>query len=450
MATIGVRWQNFRSFVDTGKIDLEPITVLIGSNSSGKTSLHAPLLLLKQTLGARDASIGLVTRGRLFNAGGYRDLIHRHNAARSLGFWLQFDHPDPSESRGQRHEEPPGAAEMMFEQEKATGEIRLNTYAVRDKFRRLMFRRSLAASGRFDIRGMGVGKGRVASAIRRERPVHFMFTGVNVFSELIEEPRGEGEGFEIPTPAMRYLTSAGYSADRLERLLNQISYIGPLRERPRRWYGLSEEMPESVGTRGQFAPEILFRSQENEVTEAIVRWLGRFEAASSLSFSPLEEGTFSMNLKPKGTAFEVSVADTGFGVSQVLPLIVQGFTAAPASLVIAEQPEIHLNPRFQALLANLFSEIAGRGVTMLVETHSEHLLLRLRTLIAAGDVAARDVALYYVEKTGGRSHARRVPIDERGHIDPEQWPAGFFSEGLDDAVALARLQREGVSSENAQ
>src|SRR4051812_22660536 len=85
-----IHWRNFRSFRDTGELTLKPLTIVIGSNSSGKTSLHLPLLLMKQTLDARDGSIGLVTRGHLANVGAYPDFIHGHNTDRQLELMLGF------------------------------------------------------------------------------------------------------------------------------------------------------------------------------------------------------------------------------------------------------------------------------------------------------------------------------------------------------------------------
>jgi len=103
-----------------------------------------------------------------------------------------------------------------------------------------------------------------------------------------------------------------------------------------------------------------------------------------------------------------------------------------------EQPEIHLNPRLQTQLANLFAALARRGQTVLVETHSEHLVSRLRTLISERTLRPEQVALYYVEKDKGRSTVRSIPISPDGHIEPEQWPKGFFEEALGEALRLAR------------
>jgi predicted ATPase len=77
---------------------------------------------------------------------------------------------------------------------------------------------------------------------------------------------------------------------------------------------------------------------------------------------------------------------------------------------------------------------------VLVETHSEHLVMRIRRLIAEGKVNAGDVALYFVERDMYLSTVREVPIDRNGHIDQEDWPKGFFGESLSESLALAAAQ----------
>ena len=81
-----------------------------------------------------------------------------------------------------------------------------------------------------------------------------------------------------------------------------------------------------------------------------------------------------------------------------------------------------------------------------METHSEHLLLRLRRLVAEGQFSPDDVAILYVEKDGATSRVQDVPVDSLGHIEPSRWPAGFFNEGLSESLALAQAQSTRLGS----
>jgi len=129
---------------------------------------------------------------------------------------------------------------------------------------------------------------------------------------------------------------------------------------------------------------------------------------------------------------------------------VQGLAASEGTLLIAEQPEIHLNPRLQSVLAEFFAEIMNRRVNLLVETHSEHLLLSVRRLVAEERLKAEDVAIYYVENMDGVSKIREVPVQANGHVSASDWPKGFFEDSLRESFALANAQaqkKRGASAE---
>jgi len=136
----------------------------------------------------------------------------------------------------------------------------------------------------------------------------------------------------------------------------------------------------------------------------------------------------------------VSHRDVGIGVSQVLPVLVSAY-AATNQLIAIEQPEIHVHPKLQAELGDVFIESAlgDRKNTFLIETHSEHLLLRIMKRMrqtfehelpkAALPVGAADVMVVYVEPDGPRSIVREMPLNDRGEL-VKAWPGGFFEEGL--------------------
>jgi hypothetical protein len=152
------------------------------------------------------------------------------------------------------------------------------------------------------------------------------------------------------------------------------------------------------------------------------------------------EGDDDLVLVDMRTKTTVSHRDVGIGISQVLPVLVEAY-GNKNRLVAIEQPEIHLHPRLQAELGDVFIESAlgERKNTFLLETHSEHLLLRvMRRMretaegkVAEGQRAVRpeDVMVLYVEPDGTRSIVRQMPLNERGEL-VKAWPGGFFEEGL--------------------
>jgi predicted ATPase len=144
------------------------------------------------------------------------------------------------------------------------------------------------------------------------------------------------------------------------------------------------------------------------------------------------------------TKTKVSHRDVGIGISQVLPVIVTAY-ASRDKLIAIEQPEIHLHPALQAELGDVFikSALQDQRNTFLLETHSEHLILRvmrrmretLEGKLPKGipPVRPEDVAVIYVDPAGPASIVREMPLNERGDL-VKAWPGGFFEEGLREAL----------------
>ena len=227
-----------------------------------------------------------------------------------------------------------------------------------------------------------------------------------------------------------YINVTNSYASSVYGLLHNLTYLGPLREKLQRVYEQSGDPPSGVGSRGQLAPQVLFFNRNRPEYARIQTWLRRFGFEGTLQPIEVSEELFQLRLVD-GEGVSVNVVDSGFGLSQVIPIIVEGLLSRPGAMLVAAQPEIHLNPKLQAVLADLFVEVALTGRNVLVETHSEHLVLRLRRLIAEGAFRVNDVALLYVEKTGSRSTVKPVPMDAIGH-------------SLWDAVAIGILWRKFV------
>jgi predicted ATPase len=169
---------------------------------------------------------------------------------------------------------------------------------------------------------------------------------------------------------------------------------------------------------------------------------------------------YEVKVKTPGFPCSVDLPDVGFGISQVLPVIVQCFYAPPGSILFIEQPELHLHPRAQAHLADLFIDVLTareggqeRNIQLIIETHSEHLLNRLQRRIAEDSlehpIASNDVAAYFAHATANESKLEPLKIDMYGNIS--NWPDNFFGDSMGDLVEKSksevhrRLQAERAS-----
>jgi predicted ATPase len=151
---------------------------------------------------------------------------------------------------------------------------------------------------------------------------------------------------------------------------------------------------------------------------------------------------------------EVKLTDVGFGVSQVLPVIVECFYVPRRSIVIFEQPEIHLHPRVQAELADLFVDGirareggVDRECQFIIESHSEHFLRRLQRRIAEGKLEQKDTALYFVHTEGSTARIEELDVDRYGNI--RNWPDEFFGDEMGDLVARAEAQARRMEEETS-
>jgi predicted ATPase len=178
----------------------------------------------------------------------------------------------------------------------------------------------------------------------------------------------------------------------------------------------------------------------------VAEWLQNMGLVHSFTVEPIapDRDEYEVRVKASKNSDEVKLTDVGFGISQVLPVIVQAFYAPANSTVMMEQPEIHLHPRAQAGLADvLIAAVAARedgkprNVQLLVESHSEHLLRRLLRRVAEEQIKESDLALYFCYAGPNGSAMDRLELDTYGDI--LNWPPDFFGDELEDVSVQAEV-----------
>ena len=216
-------------------------------------------------------------------------------------------------------------------------------------------------------------------------------------------------------------------------VLENIYPMGQFRRPPERWYSFTGKKPQNVGYRGDQLPDLLFRRPE--VVDEANRWLDKLEIGYHIKVQSVGERArdlFEVRLidRRRGNAVDVALSDVGFGISQILPLIVQGL-AGNRQIITIEQPEVHIHPRLQADLGDLLAATVTepRNHRYIIETHSEHLVLRMQRLIREGQLTPKDVSILYVSRGSNGSRVERLHLDDDGDFI-DDWPGGFFPERL--------------------
>lgn len=188
---------------------------------------------------------------------------------------------------------------------------------------------------------------------------------------------------------------------------------------------------------------MLYR-RKKALTGEVNDWFKRFDIPYHLSIKELEDeitgAIIVMSLEDQRTNVTVAPSDVGFGIGQLLPILVEGLVADDR-IICVEQPEIHLHPRLQANLADFFIETAGVAMRdenrrtnanqWIVETHSEALILRIQKHVRAGKLKADSVSVLYVEPGAQGSTISQLRLDDDGEFI-DSWPHGFFEERFDD------------------
>ena len=225
-------------------------------------------------------------------------------------------------------------------------------------------------------------------------------------------------------------------------LIENTYYIGPLREYPQRYYIASGEFPRDVGLRGEHTAEVIyfdFKRKEFQYNK-LRNWMKEMDLAYDIRLNHIAEGMYTIVISDPKLKIDVDLTDVGFGISQLLPIIVEGIYAREGSILLIEQPEIHLHPRLQAALADFFIDIANEGKQVIVETHSEHIILRLQRRIAENKLSNNNVIIYYFEPSEEGTKITPVEMNEYGVI--EKWPKGFFEEDLDESYSILKALGE--------
>jgi hypothetical protein len=399
----------FKSIRDTTGISIAPLTVLAGANSSGKSSVMQPLLLIKQTLENAYDPGPLLLDGSNARFSSAKEMIWRGSAVDSTSsgaFTVRHVDFDLEETA------------LTFEATPHGIDLKCLEYANpregdRERFilRPGMTEPEMWAAAPSRIRSLLQGKDDVKLALIRNRS----------FFE-VQATLGGGD-----TPFPVSVTSSAT----MIRLATRLIHLPGLRDVPARFYPATQVGDVFPGVFQPYVASVI--SSWGESRDQRLAEVGRQLKALGLTWKVdakrIDDTRVSLRVgrlpqARRGGHDMVNIADVGLGVSQTLPILVALLSAEAGQIVYLEQPEIHLHPRAQVALADILLDAAARGVKVVTETHSYLLLRAIQTAVISRGLAPGFVHLHWFSRDlEGASHCSEVELDQEGRFG--DWPSDF-------------------------
>ena len=421
-----LKLSNFRIFDDEVTVRFRPITILIGRNSSGKSSIVKFLLMLQQSADYGRSQF-LTPEGGRVSLGAFRSLKNSLTRKKNLEFEIKAK--DDSEAGSH-----PMSEYLLELKDEDPNELVYKTKATLAYGSRHMTGRATYALVN-EVSGTDYFK------IEDRILADSTFLGASI-SERIPDTRDRAnpeEEAKFWIAFARFVTGTQLQ-DSLRYQVNSIRHLSPVRAEAQRVIIASPPPIDDVGQRGEFALPHLQRmiGEEHERYEFVLPYLESVAGIAGVKFRTSSGYVSQAIARNKVTGAEALIADYGFGVSQCMPILVQGAIMAPRTILMVEQPEAQLHPTAQLELGSFFADLwKQREVGSIIETHSDNILLRLRRLIARGDLSNQivSVAFFTFDEANNMPTVKNLDINEDGTMQPGL-PMEFFGRNIIEGIRL--------------
>jgi len=439
-----LRCENFKCFRDTEEVEIAPITILVGENNSGKSSIIQALHLPALTLQSEDPGICLKLVHTDYDYGTYKDIVFQHDEKSfvTMGFGAVVE---VEKLKGEKiiSETAEFTVRLTYGYLLKRKEIYLERFVIEDsKGERLNIHQDkYTRSKKVLMRDYEDEMKYLARLIERRGPFFKpRFDPITTFTRL-QGKYGEKKA--------KKMFLAMYTNEQIVQgftsSFRNVHFIGPLRNPARRSSPYTGELTEKVGPKGERALQnyaTLLKRRRKEARErikSINNALYQLGFVKDLDMQQIGARDYELWTQHKESLLRANLADTGFGASQVLPVIVTLYTSPTGSTLLLEQPEIHLHPAAQAELGSVFVEASSKDKRFVIETHSENLILRIQTEVAKGKLTPEDVRIYYIKPDRAGHKVIHIRLNEKGQF-LDQWPKGFFEENYQESLKLSKAR----------
>ena len=418
--------EEVRCFAGRQAFEIRPLTFLVGENSTGKTTALACFQVLANYLKKSHLDFNVAP----YSMGIFRDIVRKSKRpAKFFGLGITFENENEKVECTAEFVESEGGFEPEVQSLTlgfADGEI---AFKADDEIQNAMD--LVRANEERNQYLIGVEPYYFEESIALAGPLYWFFGGTRFFErgkESLTESRKSLNDF-VWAKYQSILRGRGYEWDLLEGM--DVVSISPIRSQPKRTYDLTVEYNDPEGS------EVPMRLMRKEATmkddwKSLKQQLDQFGKSSGLfrsidvkNLGSSKGAPFQLGVKVRGPSS--NFIDVGYGVSQILPILVQvldhitsplyQFPMSESAFFLLQQPEVHLHPRAQAELSSLLAQLASQGrQSFVVETHSDYMIDRARIEIMKGNISKEDVSLIYLEPKRNVVKVHNISFDEMGNM----------------------------------
>ncbi|MDZ5044099.1 DUF3696 domain-containing protein [Clostridium perfringens] len=451
-----IKLENFKAFKNSGYIDMKKINILVGPNSSGKSSFIKSLLILKNSIKSKESSSAL-TLGK--DMGNFNSIVFNKNSKSMFSYRIKLKNENNFKISGKINL----SKDLGFNLFAITKQI-INKRKDKDEEITSVLTELMKENFKYDIDEvyislketankrivvenfkMNFSNGEHSEIYRKRNSYYIKFNETNIKTPNVVKPNkfyffidANKLNKGLTVDELKYVSILDYVLMKFEkkitRFFNKMIHLKPLRnEFERLEYVTNLSIEESVGEKGENTLKTLLGIENNDKKEIKVNvkndinnWLDKFDLGKSIDIVNIGNDNYSLEIKNKYTGIKNNIIDVGVGTAQLLPILIESINSKEGSLLIIEEPETHIHPKAQSLLADLFVECASKkDKKFILETHSIFLIIKLQILVAKGIISPKDIGIYYFEQSEKGTITKEMVLNKNGQFD-EEWPSGFF------------------------
>ncbi|HEY4324387.1 MAG TPA: AAA family ATPase [Mucilaginibacter sp.] len=463
---------NFKSIGTLRNFELKPLTILTGVNSCGKSSFIQALLLLKQTVEIDSGKYSLYLDGAYYSAKSYLDIIKAKNKTNKLGFTFEIKKSEFTDFNEAVEKSifdsfDDYSCKIHFEYEFNEEELYISKFEVEyitdEKNNYVKFDQNLLTSNCL----VEANNDYLFEGVYDDIPPKFLrinYSGIFpnavelIRSKLIPDPENN-DVMLLDEDTSKIYPNLNSVKSFIKSYFKHLHYIGPLRVEPKDSYA-AHRSEYSVGADGSNVAFILekrggdlievnvpifdegiisFARRKMTLLKATNIWMCEVFNFGKKIYAREQADTYAIFLT-NHFGIESTIKHVGFGISQVLPIVVQGLLLDPGQKLMLEQPEIHLHPKIQSFLFDFLYSLINIGKSVIIETHSDHFITRMRRRIAEDgtDQLSNAVKLTYVHNEKKEVAFKAMDLDEFGTVD--FFPDEFIERPDIELAALLKAQ----------